>query len=272
MNKKVFLLFIFLLFLDIVSAHEIVFNNVLPGSIVEKELELKSESKRNITITGEVKDWVRLNTSNSTLKIYASPPSDAELGEHKVYFKLGKEVVFSPITGAVITEPVVSILINVTRTFVERFEIEQLLMENAQLGKPLRIKLSLNNYGNIPISLRLAGNVLSDDSKPLKSFEKSFSQITGGQNIDEEIAIPHDLGVGEYFANITIFKENAPVHSYFGKFSVMKELPKIEKGKENSFFSVPVAFYVIFGAVIGGIIMYTFCSRLCKFIKNKKTR
>ena len=151
MSKKIFLVLMFLLAVNIAYSYELHFKDVLPGGYAEKTIEVNS-SLVNTSISGEAGAWVRVAHQDYKLRISVAPPYDAAKGNYTAEVKISGQLIGKPMTTAISTSYSIPVLIEITDREIEQARVLELDIKDSEEKGPLRIYFSILNEGNLPIT------------------------------------------------------------------------------------------------------------------------
>lgn len=243
-----------------VSPPYITNEHLVPGSHFERTIYLVrgdpvEELTAEVTIDApEIKDWITIEkglkfplpkgVQQFPMKVMIDVPSDVAYGAYHGYIRVRvissskKEGQVTTILGARIDIGLV-----VSEQGFSDFRLRGVSIPDSEKGSPLVVLIMLENTGNTKVRpskvhldiydishLRLLKSGDITEMGWVKAFETS--QIEG--------ELPIDLDLGEYWADVTVYKEGESLGINKLHFRIVPEVekPEVEEKKEKSFLSL----------------------------------
>ena len=136
-------------------------------------------------------------------------PSNAPLGLYQGYIIINTISEGNELTTAVVTSLDLETTIKITDQEITQAVIKDVVIQNIEQNNPIKVSVILENQGNIMISPFFQINILnSDKSQILKSAVSKEKTILPSVTDSIELEMPNDLGLGAYWAQITVFLED----------------------------------------------------------------
>jgi hypothetical protein len=268
---------------------------LLPGSRYEQEIVLsrsepESMAIANITLEGDLADWISFSPSNQitmpqgeqrvTIKAIVNIPQDAILGEYigTAYVKLQDPNA----TGQVILAPAVAIDINL-KVGTESYSILKVLtaeIPDSYKNGDIILNLKVSNEGNAPKALsKVTLKFMDMTKKELKTYQTSAIQETSSFSIEEQTIIIPDQGLelGEYFVEVEAFDGDNSLYKDTLVFNVLEQqyipAPEVSETPSQTVDSTKVitsTVLMVCGALlISWVLLYLFLMRKKKEDKSK---
>jgi len=197
----------------------------------------------------EIKDWIKIDKGLSFLlpkgevkvpmNIIIDVPKDAKFKNYQGYMQV-KAIPNSGQEGQVAT--VLGVRVDINLTVSEKgffdFEVRGASVPDFEKGSPMVVLMSIRNTGNQEAQpskvhvdvydinhLKILKSIDIFETGKVKPFETS--QIQGSS--------PMDLELGEYWADVRVFKEESPLGVFTVHFAVVPEgtLKKVVEKKEG---------------------------------------
>lgn len=114
----------------------------------------------------------------------------------------------------------------VTENQVVDYEISSIKIQNIEAGSPLDITLTLNNIGNMAASpTRVHATIYDKYYKELLQSQDvaGVGSVAPFMNGDIALTVPTSLGVGQYWADITAFKDENTFKEQSLVFEILKK-------------------------------------------------
>lgn len=266
-------------------------SHLTPGSHYETTIYLvRGEPIEELTAevsidAPEIESWITIEKGLSfplpkgidqfPMKVTIDVPSDASLGDYQGYLRV--RAVPSKNSGGQVSTVLgarIDIGINVTNEGFSSFEVEGITVPNFEKGSPLIVLVRLRNDGNVqarPSKVHLDIYDISHrkllESRDItelgwiKPFETS--QIQGSS--------PVELELGEYWADVSVYRDGESLGISEVHFKVVSELPKDGEETEDQSNENKWNFnsYII---VIGGFILLVILVAVSVFVKRRKTK
>ena len=266
MSRRIFLILFFLFAVNFVHAEDLYFRNVLSGGYAEKIIEL-NVTFLNFSVEGQVKDWIRMSPlQDSRLRVSVAPPYGTPNGNYSANIKISGHVVNRPMTTAIQYFLETKAFVEITDEEVEQARISELVVSDAEKKGPVKIRISISNEGNLPITLLVYSAILSEDKKELFNHSFTIPLIMATKEFEGSEMIYHNLSKGAYLANITVSSHGLVLRSQLSRFRIVDKLP--EEAKTNNTSPEPVAlsssFFLLFWAGVGVFIIWSITKRISK--------
>jgi len=262
-------------------------SHLVPGSHYETTIYLMrgkptEELTAEVAIdASEIEDWITIEKGLSfplpigvqqfPMKVMIDVPSDAQLKSYQGYLRV--RAISSGGGGGQITTVLgarIDISIRVTNEGFSSFEVEGITIPNFEKESPLVVLVRLRNDGNVqarPSKIHLDIYDISHrkilESKDItemgwiEPFETS--QIQG--------STPVDLELGEYWADVSVYRDGESLGISRVHFKIVSELPKeeIEEEDETEKRKLYLNSYLI-----GGLILLVILIIISALVKRKK--
>jgi len=268
MSKRFFLILLLIFAVNIAHAEqEIYFTNVLPGGYAEKTIELNS-TPVNITVEGQ--DWVKADVQDLNLKIIVSPPDSSVPGNYTSSIKINYYVIDKPMTTSVQQTAKIPVFIGITTDRVEQARVAELEVMDSDEKSPIRVTMSIENNGNLPIEPEIGLVIFSMNSQEILNYSLKVPSINATQTWEGLVAIPHNLSKGRYLANLTLSSNGVLLRRQLSEFNIVDKLPEAETNKTlNDPPAVPLStsFFLLVWAIIAIVIIWSFAKRISR-IRN----
>ena len=246
-------------------------NRLTPGSHYEKTIYLvrgtpTEELTAEVTIDApEIKDWITIEkglrfplpkgVQQFPMKVMIDVPSDAAYGSYQGYIRVrvipsgGSEGQVATLLGARI-----DISLAVTEKGFSDFRVRGISVPNVEKRSPLVVLINLENTGNIKIRPSKVHLDVYDLNhvKILKSGDITETGWVGPFETRQiEGKLPIDLALGEYWADVTVYKEGESLGANKIYFKVVPyvEKPGIEEKLPLSFL-LPLLPYIGVGIIL----------------------
>ena len=266
-----------------VSPADLTFENLLPGSVFEKEFLLSRtdlENDTNIVVETDVEgadDWIKIEPGiaftipkgqrTEKMKVIVRVPEEAPLRAYEGYITVkavaGKNVSGVAVVGGVGIE---------VKLAVGEEEIRKLLVRNMDIpnllkGEPIHLLFTIENQGNVRDSPNKVEIIISDTSggQVLKNEKTSFKKIIPGKTEELTAEFDNNLRKGDYKADVKVVFENKLLAENRLFFSIYDRVGKEDEQDVKTFFRVNNILLVL-GLLI---ILFFLIIVLKKLLKNK---
>lgn len=304
MKRVGFILIIILLTLFLIEAN-IVFagfgvtpsgvtsHHLLPGSHFEQTIYLvQSKPERdllaNIEVDGpEIKDWISIDrgfeftipagSQQFPIKVMVDVPSEAEFKNYQGQLW----VKTSPVTkgGGMVTVAlgaIVSLNLTVSAEEVYGFAFRGITIDDTEQGRPIKVKITLQNVGNIedrPTKVHLdVYDAYLTEILQSNDVIKGIETIKPFETKEITVKFPNKLALGSYFGEVKVFKDERSIGEARVAFHVLERTGILYK-----IFSKWYS-WVILGALIVLVVILTQIKRIkkalirCKAKRREKKR
>ena len=277
-----------------ISPPAIINDHLIPGQSFEKTIYLvrgqpTEELRAEITIEApEIEEWITIEKGLSfplpkdiqqvPMKVIINVPEDTDFGFYHGYIRV--RAISSSQEGQVTTVLAgrIEISLAITDEEVSNFRLRGVSVSNVEQGNSLVVLIMLENTGNVKIRPSKVHLDIYDVShrKLLKSGDITETSWAGPFETKQvEGELPIDLEIGEYWADVTIYKAGESLglsKVYF------KVVPKIEeklpeerkRGFLSSCFSDPVLGIGIILLIVLIIIVIWISKKKIRKDSNKK--
>ena len=272
MKKIIILLFILCLVFGSVSATslgvsvankenpkdtDIYFPNMLRGGYSEKHVFISSNNDYPInvivTMPAELEQWLSFKPnksftipakSNFELIVIAHPPKDAANGvyENMLNIRALSDVKINSSLGSSVSTAIgLRTKIEVVGNQILDFNVDLIKISDAEVDSPIPIYFEITNNGNVKVKPKVIVDILSQDKKAvLKTISVSSKEVLPSITKNVEISVPSSgLKIGQYWANVSIYKENKILKSNFLTFDIVEKGTLHTEGELKKLWSEP---------------------------------
>ena len=224
-----------------VSPPAVICHHLIPGSHFEETIYLvrgnpSEDMEAEITIGApEVEDWITIENGLYfplpegeklvPMKVIVDVPSDAAYGNYRGYIQ-ARAIGISKGEGQVATVLGGRIDINLTvseKGFAD-FEVKVVTVPNIERGDPLTVMVMIENLGNVDIAPAKAHVDIYDiaHQKLIQSGDiEEMSLVRPFETKQSEGEMPVEIIEGEYWADVTVYKNEEPFGPYKIHFRVL---------------------------------------------------
>lgn len=263
-------------------------NYLTPGSRIEETIYLvrgepTEEIRAQITIdASEIEKWITIekgldfplpkDVQQFPMKVIINVPQDAAYGNYQGYIRV-RAVPSESHPGQVTT--LIGARIDIDLTVTEKgytdFRVKgNPLIPDIEKGSPLVILMMVENIGNTqvrPSKVHLDIYDISHLNLLSSGDVNEFNSVAPFETAQVKGQMPLDLDLGEYWADITVYKEEDSVGFYRIHFNLVPETEKpVEISKNKGSSAVSFLLYVSVGIIIAVIV-----ALLNKSTKGKKS-
>jgi hypothetical protein len=264
-------------------------DHLIPGSRFETVIYLvRSTPDQEVMVEAsidapQIEDWIRIEKGSEfplpkgvqqfPMKVIVDVPEDADLGHYQGYIRVRANASddengqVSLLSGARI-----DLDLKVGEEGFADFEVRGISIPDFEIGSPLNVLVKIENKGNVrtrPSRIHVDVYDLSH-KKILKSVDVEETTWVGAFETKQvEGSAQVDLEIGEYWADVIIYKDGESLGITKVYFQVVEKKPEEEIGtaggdKDNIFASFNP--YLIIGTIIALILVII----ILVFIKKRK--
>ena len=240
-SRKFALIFlVFVLLATTVSAvtieqKELDFENIRQYGYAEKIIKISSEGAEPVQVslsaTEPIKKWITFEPESEYVSREAPVefkvgvnPSDASIGIYQGYMIVNAIASGNALTTTISTAVDIKTTVRITDEEIMQANVEEVVIEDFEVGQPLKISILIENKGNIAMLPYFEMNILDVKKENLllayTSEEKTLNPSSFGL-IEQEV--PNELPVGKYYADINIRADGMLLRKHLLSFFIAEQ-------------------------------------------------
>lgn len=212
-----------------VSPARIIIENAQKGSLIQKEVlisDVESGATVDITLEDNAKDLLDIQKTHTfpkddnslTIPFVIKIPDDLPNGLHQTKIRISTSSEKRDSLGPSISAEsgvYVNLFLNITGEQIIDYKITQMLLHKVQESQPIPIEIFITNNGNIiALPKRVTIDIIDARTSAFVSSSESVPKIGVAPYTKGSIPMIFDLalGVGSYFATITVYDEKEQIY------------------------------------------------------------